>query len=378
MQAHRQATLRPGRWVAWSSVVLLVLWATFSRHQQQRLGQAIQAAASKDVLCGPSPAQGSRSSSSSKGVNITIALTTVPQSAAYIRLVLSSLLDQTVPPDRILLGLQQSVDAGTLELWQGLHSKVQVVRFREDHGPAMKYIPAVQALRNDPAALVIVVDDDKVYPPTLVEDLLAAHSRQPAAAVGCRGWRAPPSCTYTAQSLCGAGAAGCAMELTISEYGHRLGPGENRTVDVLTGSDAYAFRPAVFAGNDSLWTFPSKELREAARMDDVWISGHLAQRGVPRLVAHCQRECADVNPRLLPHGRIQAPGGWSQRHEMNTALLQHFCPYWLAHEGGGAGGGGVSNGGDSMTGGGSAGGFVGPPGGAPPGGVGSAPSRPAG
>ncbi len=47
-------------------------------------------------------------------------------SAAYIRLVLSSLLDQTVPPDRILLGLQQSVDAGTLELWQGLHSKVQV------------------------------------------------------------------------------------------------------------------------------------------------------------------------------------------------------------------------------------------------------------
>ena len=45
---------------------------------------------------------------------------------------------------------------------------MQVVRYKEDHGPAMKYIPAVQFLRNDPAALVIIVDDDKVYPPTLV------------------------------------------------------------------------------------------------------------------------------------------------------------------------------------------------------------------
>ena len=74
MHAQRQALLRPGRWVAWCSVVLLVLWATFSRHQQQRLGQAIQVAASKDARCSPSSAL-----DSSSGTNVKVALTTVPQ-----------------------------------------------------------------------------------------------------------------------------------------------------------------------------------------------------------------------------------------------------------------------------------------------------------
>ena len=98
----------------------------------------------------------------------------------------------------------------------------------------------------------------------------------------------------------------------------------------------------------------------------MWISGHLAQRGVPRLVVHCQRECADVNPRLLPHGRIQAPGGWSQRHEMNTALLQHFCPYWLAHSRGTEGAGmGNSGGGMTSGGGGNSRAPVGAPAGGP-------------
>ena len=78
MHAQRQALLRPGRWVAWCSVVLLVLWATYSRHHQQRLAQAIQAAASKDTMCSPSNVLGG-SSSSTMGANITIALTTVPQ-----------------------------------------------------------------------------------------------------------------------------------------------------------------------------------------------------------------------------------------------------------------------------------------------------------
>ncbi len=57
---------------------------------------------------------------------------------------------------------QQNASLHTKPYCCSMTNPVQVVRFREDHGPAMKYIPAVQALRNDPTALVIVVDDDKV------------------------------------------------------------------------------------------------------------------------------------------------------------------------------------------------------------------------
>ena len=54
-------------------------------------------------------------------------------------------------------------------------------------------------------------------------------------------------------------------------------------VDVLTGSDSYMLRPAVFQ-DDSVWQTSNETLRMAMRMDDVWISGHLARRGVKRKV----------------------------------------------------------------------------------------------
>eukprot|EP00887_Chlorella_sp_A99_P008006 scaffold12.g8006.t1 len=296
---------------------------------------------------------------------VYVSLTTVRRSAHLLRLTLSSLLDQTVQPEQVFVALTRSLTLSAADLhdWRA-SSRVQarggarlarlpppapspslalralfkrsacslrrsgvptaVLWYDEDLGPAMKYLPAAAALANDTSALLVVVDDDKAYPPTLLADLLAGHDAHPAAAVACRGWAASASCEYD-------------DELARSVYGHRLARGPRgdaaaaaaaaAPVDVVTGSDGYLFRPAAFAEDGGLWTFPSQQLREAAKMDDVWISGQLATRGVPRLVVPCTHEARNVAPSLIPHGRIDT--GWTSRGELNTVLLKHFCPHWL-------------------------------------------------
>lgn len=63
----------------------------------------------------------------SEGLNIQVyvSLTAVNSTVDYLRFVLSSLLDQTVPPTRIYVALAEDVDAKDVHLWRA-HSKVEV------------------------------------------------------------------------------------------------------------------------------------------------------------------------------------------------------------------------------------------------------------
>ena len=159
------------------------------------------------------------------------------------------------------------------------------------------------------------------HPCPACADLLVAHAAHAGAALTCRGWVAPDACTYE-------------PELGRSVYGHKLPAGASVPTDVVTGSDAYLLQPSVFARDDSLWTFPSSTVRAAAKMDDVWISGQLAAKGVPRMVAYCTHEARDAAPQLISHGRIRH--GSQSRDELNSILLQYFCPYWLHSVGSGS------------------------------------------
>ena len=56
----------------------------------------------------------------------------------------------------------------------------------------MKYIPAIQRLRNDPEALLVVVDDDKVYPPTLIAgEQGQTRGQPPPCSVTISSWMSP-------------------------------------------------------------------------------------------------------------------------------------------------------------------------------------------
>lgn len=113
-----------------------------------------------------------------------------------------SLLRQSSPPLQIRLHLPKEeeveikgrMERGELSEVFG-HDKVRLV-WAEDEGPATKFLGTVRDLLEragqDERLLeqeVVVVDDDHVYSPELVQTLLDAHERRPGAAVGMRGWR---------------------------------------------------------------------------------------------------------------------------------------------------------------------------------------------
>ena len=115
---------------------------------------------------------------------IIISLTTYPARFATIKLCLKSLLLQTVKPDRIIIYLgSDSSNVPTEELDFFKQFGIETVLKEGNLKPHKKYFYAMQEFPND---LIITVDDDCVYPPTLVENLLKAHKKNPDCVIACR------------------------------------------------------------------------------------------------------------------------------------------------------------------------------------------------
>ena len=75
--------------------------------------------------------------------------------------------------------------------------RVRLVRIERDYGPATKVIPAVRdGLANGDDALLVVVDDDTLYPPRLLETFASWSRRFPDAAVSATGWPVTRSLRY--------------------------------------------------------------------------------------------------------------------------------------------------------------------------------------
>ncbi len=101
-----------------------------------------------------------------------ISLTTIPSRLPLIALTLKSLLRQSRAPRRIVLNLpefskREKVPYVIPDELKSL-ACVEIARC-EDMGPATKAIPTL--LRETPEQLVIIVDDDRIYPANLVADL---------------------------------------------------------------------------------------------------------------------------------------------------------------------------------------------------------------
>lgn len=194
---------------------------------------------------------------------VVIALTTVPERAGALRRVLSSLLDQSEPADRIVLALPRTSLRGAAypdPAGLGLPAGVDVIRC-EDAGPATKLLPA---LKLEPEAVLIVVDDDVVYPRTLVETLLAAHRERPHAALGLRGVRLVEGAPFH-----------------TLDHVFATGVSVAAPVDILFGTWGYLVPPGTLGeGVHDLASAPDP----VRWVDDVWVSGHLARAGVPRYV----------------------------------------------------------------------------------------------
>lgn len=192
---------------------------------------------------------------------LVVTLTTIPSRVSSLMLTLHSLLDQSCPPDRIIVAWPETHQrTGAPYPRPQLPDGVEALAC-PDEGPATKIL---FALRAEPRAVLVVVDDDVIYPRDFLRTLMEAHREDPSAAIGWRGWQLRSG--VDPRDLNHVFATALVQPLEV---------------DVLLGTWGYLVPPGAL--DDSVHRFDGWP--NAVRwVDDVWISGHLARRGVRRKI----------------------------------------------------------------------------------------------
>jgi len=201
---------------------------------------------------------------------VIASLSTVPDRINNLRPTIRSLLEQTRPPDEIVLAIPQfSIREQRPYLVPDYISRLARVRILpcgKDWGPATKFIPVVQEERTAGRqnTLIMVVDDDRLYPSNALESYLYYHGQLPDAALCFRGAAMPRSMDWRKAKMI---------------YANELR--EPQPAAVITGCGSYLIQPRFF--DEAFWDY-STAPRGAFYMDDIWISGWLSRRGVERYV----------------------------------------------------------------------------------------------
>jgi hypothetical protein len=230
---------------------------------------------------------------------LVVCLTTIPSRLDQLRLPLASLLRQSLRPAEIRLHLpeysRREDRPYEVPAWLTDSGCFTVVRC-EDHGPATKLIPALDLAPTQPA---LILDDDRLYGPRLVEDMDAAWRTQREAILCGSGWSAPGDLVDRPTTL---GAV-----LRGEPYVPVLGANVDvpTRVDILQGLQSYLVQPRFF-DREQLVDY-ERAPPEARWCDDVWISGHAR---VPRLV--------------VPLTRSSTAPWTAWRHNKDTSLARNF------------------------------------------------------
>ncbi len=264
---------------------------------------------------------------SSERSDVVVGLTTIPSRLPFLAPTLKSLLLQNVLPAKILLHLpehsrREQVEYSVPPELQGLEV-IQIVRC-PDWGPATKILPAL--LDSDPDQRVVAVDDDRIYRPTLLEDLLAASERHPEAAVGCFGVIVPLDRVDRRKGLLGRTIDGLRYGRGVSLRGSRLR--RPLPVDILHGYGGLLVRPRFFDldGLADLQGAPEAAWLE----DDTWFAAHCR---VPKLIVPSRPGSFPRyfggsvyrNSRLGSHNR----GAPDPELRNTTVLMRAFSDRWM-------------------------------------------------
>jgi Glycosyl transferase family 2 len=241
---------------------------------------------------------------------VIASLSTVPDRINNLTPTIRSLLRQTRPPDEIVLAIPEFPVRErrhyVVPKYISRLPRVRILRSREDWGPATKYIAAVQdelaaGRRN---TLIMVVDDDRVYPRDALETYLHYSEQLPDAALCFRGCAMPSTLDWDDAKMTRA------SELR-----------EPRPVAVITGCGSYLIQPRFF--DESLWDY-SAAPQVAFHIDDIWISGCLSRRGVKRYVVPASAMMRSVFRQRWTVSLNKIPG----RQKLNNEIIAFFRETW--------------------------------------------------
>lgn len=116
---------------------------------------------------------------------VIVSLTSYSKRVWDIHLVLESIAQQTVLPNRVILWLAED-EFSLGDLPASLSSRINFgldIRFCKDIKSYKKIIPT---LEHFPDSTIITIDDDVIYPSDTIEILLRAHKETPKAIIGNR------------------------------------------------------------------------------------------------------------------------------------------------------------------------------------------------
>lgn len=252
--------------------------------------------------------------------SIIVSLTSIPSRLPLIADTLKSLLDQTRAPAEIRLYLpkvsQRENRPYPIPRWLAELACVRVIRCEEDHGPATKFLPALQSL--PPDQMLVVVDDDRIFQSRMIElfDRHALADRE--AAFGFGGWVVPPDLIDRKTTFRMALFNTPPAQIRSARV---RGPAP---MDILMGAHAFLVRPRFF---DLQRLADFRDTPPAVRFaDDIWISAHCL---VPKFVLPLSP--GDFQPRRHLPSYIRSSIGRLNRNGppeawLNTIALKYFGP----------------------------------------------------
>jgi hypothetical protein len=254
--------------------------------------------------------------------DVVVTLTTLPSRISRIEPTIKSLLNQRVMPAAIRLYVpatsrREGADY-RMPAWLERLSAVTIVRC-EDLGPATKVVPALMSGRADERFLV--VDDDRIYQPWLVEQMTRLSDANPDVAIAASGWDAPADLVDRPSRLMATFAGRPPVPLKCTRVGAR------RDVDIMQGFAGYLVKPRFFdvaALRDYSQAPPA-----AFFVDDVWVSAHCR---VPKAVIGGRRTNfpSPIDARFFKRSSVALVnrGDGTPASRNNTILLQFFADRW--------------------------------------------------
>lgn len=261
--------------------------------------------------------------------NVVICLTSIPQRLPFLEGPLKSLLAQTNPAGRIRIHLPTtSMEAGgsvSVPAFLNELNSVEIVPCN-DTGPSTKLLPALSDC--NPDQKLLIVDDDMIYPPNLVESLERLSDENPDLAIASSGWIVPDDFVCRFITL----RSNLLREPPMPHKATRVR--EAVEVDILQGYSGYLVKPRFF-DLDEITDYT--DAPEAARyVDDVWISAHCRAR---KFVFPQSRFCFHPwkKQRLYRATSLRRfnRGGGDPEKRNNTLLARHFGDRWLLQREGG-------------------------------------------
>ncbi|CAK0858007.1 unnamed protein product [Prorocentrum cordatum] len=243
---------------------------------------------------------------------VVVAMTTIPPRIQRIEPVIDAMLAQTWPLDKLYLSIpyryNRTGEPYIIPNWLISKPGVQIARC-EDMGPGTHLLNGLR-LEQDPWTFIVVVDDDHIYSPDLVETLMRAALAHPGNAVAAQGFLSVPGLEITEDS-----------PRYLQDQGFAAGP-------VLVSYLGVVYQRGFF--DDSVFDY-SQAAEQCKYQDDMWFSAHLALKGIGRVVLGAAlgvRELRDMHlgPESLTHWTENRPRQVSAK--CNDSLLRRASALW--------------------------------------------------